>query len=78
MNERSEPVDLVLSGGGVLGVGHAGAVSVLEECGFEFKRIAGTSAGSIVGALLAAGMRGSRLRGLIAALEYPRSSTETP
>ena len=72
LNERSESVDLVLSGGGVLGVGHAGAVSVLEERGFEFKRIAGTSAGSIVGALLAAGLKGSRLHALIAALEYPR------
>jgi NTE family protein len=67
-----KPLDLVLSGGGVLGIGHAGAVSVLEEHGFEFKRIAGTSAGSIVGALLAAGKDASQLRELIAGLDYQR------
>ena len=66
------PVDLVLSGGGVLGIGHVGAASVLEERGFTFKRIAGTSAGAIVGALLAAGMSGARLHELMAELEYPR------
>src|SRR5215211_4395734 len=67
----AEPIDLVLSGGGVLGVGHAGAVSVLEKRGHEFKRIAGTSAGSIVGALLAAGKDASELRELIGGLKYP-------
>src|SRR5215211_3153232 len=68
----AEPIDLVLSGGGVLGVGHAGAVSVLEKRGHEFKRIAGTSAGSIVGALLAAVKDASELRELIGGLKYPR------
>jgi predicted acylesterase/phospholipase RssA len=48
--------DLVLEGGGVKGIALVGAVAVLEEHGYEFNRIAGTSAGSIVGALLAAGM----------------------
>ena len=72
MNARPEPADLVLSGGGVLGIGHAGAVSVLEERGYRFVRIAGTSAGSIVGALLAAGISASRLRELIETLDYRR------
>lgn len=65
-------IDLVLSGGGVLGIGHVGAVSVLEERGFEFQRIAGTSAGSIVGALLAAEMPTPRLHELMSELDYPR------
>ena len=72
MSEAPKSVDLVLSGGGVLGIGHVGAVSVLDERGFEFQRIAGTSAGSIVAALLAAGMSSAQLHELVAGLEYPR------
>jgi len=72
MNAGVESADLVLSGGGVLGIGHVGAVSVLEERGYRFERIAGTSAGAIVGSLLAAGMPSARLRELVGSLEYPR------
>jgi len=43
----------VLEGGGVKGIGLVGALSVLEERGYTFARFAGTSAGSIVGALAA-------------------------
>src|SRR4051794_21903954 len=64
--------DLVLSGGGVLGVAHAGAVSQLIEHGYDFQRVAGTSAGSIVGALVAARMPPDRMREVIAQLEYSR------
>ena len=44
-----QPVNLVLEGGGVKGIGLVGAISVLEEHGFTFVRVAGTSAGAIVG-----------------------------
>jgi NTE family protein len=64
------PADLVLSGGGVLGIGHVGAIAVLEERGYEFKRIAGTSAGSIAGALAAAGMPAAQMHELIVDLDY--------
>ena len=46
--------DLVLEGGGVKGIALVGAISVLEERGYQFRRVAGTSAGAIVGALVAA------------------------
>ena len=64
--------DLVLEGGGVLGIGHVGAVSVLENAGYSFPRVAGTSAGSIVGALVAAGMRMSRITDIMTTLNYRR------
>lgn len=48
-------IGLVLSGGGVRGVAHAGVIQVLEEEGIQITHIAGASAGSIVGALYAAG-----------------------
>jgi NTE family protein len=78
MNTTPESADLVLAGGGVLGIGHVGVVSVLEERGLRFERIAGTSAGSIVGALLAAGMPSARLRELIRRLEYRRFLDKDP
>jgi NTE family protein len=54
--QTSKKADLVLEGGGVKGIGLVGAMTVLQEQGYEFGRIAGTSAGSIVGSLIAAGM----------------------
>ena len=47
--------DLVLSGGGVKGIGLVGAVVALMEAGYTFPRVSGTSAGAIVSAILAAG-----------------------
>jgi len=46
--------DLVLEGGGVKGIGLAGAVQRLVDDGYRFNRVAGTSAGAITGALIAA------------------------
>lgn len=48
-------IGLVLSGGGVRGVAHLGALTYMEEIGIEPNAISGSSAGSIVGALYAAG-----------------------
>ncbi len=67
-----QPVNLVLEGGGVKGIGLVGAISVLEERGFSFVRIAGTSAGAIVGSLLAAGFTGTQLQQLMASLDYKK------
>lgn len=64
--------DLVLEGGGVLGIGHVGAISVLESAGYSFPRVAGTSAGSIVGALVAAGMPAPRITEIMTTLDYRR------
>ncbi len=64
--------DLVLEGGGVKGIALAGAISVLDERGYRFRKVAGTSAGSIVGALVAAGASGTRLHELMSDIEYHR------
>lgn len=48
-------IGLVLSGGGARGVAHIGVLQALEEFGVRFDRVAGTSAGSIVGSLYAHG-----------------------
>jgi NTE family protein len=64
--------DLVLEGGGVKGIGLVGAISVLEERGYRFHRIGGTSAGAIVGSLVAAGMTGDQLQHVMRAVDYRR------
>lgn len=46
--------DLVLEGGGVRGFALVGAVQALAEAGYDVVRVAGTSAGAVVAALVAA------------------------
>lgn len=46
---------LCLSGGGVKGAAHIGALKAFEEANIEFNYISGTSSGSIVAALYAVG-----------------------
>lgn len=45
------------------GVGLVGAIVATEQAGHSFHRVAGTSAGSIVAAMLAAGMDGLTIKG---------------
>jgi NTE family protein len=52
----SDKADLVLEGGGTKGLGLLGAVTRMMEQGYRFPRVAGTSAGSILAAFLAAGV----------------------
>ena len=62
--------DLVFEGGGVKGIGLAGALATLEERGYAPQNVAGTSAGSISAALLAAGYSAPELREIIMDLDY--------
>jgi NTE family protein len=48
-------IDGVFSGGGIKGLALIGAYEEIEKRGFQFERVAGTSAGSIVAGLIAAG-----------------------
>ena len=59
----TEPLraDLVLSGGGVKGIALAGAAAALVQAGYLPQRISGTSAGALVGAVLAAATQAGRL-----------------
>jgi NTE family protein len=56
-----KPADLVLSGGGVKGIGLVGAVVALMDAGYSAQRVSGTSAGSIVGAVVATASMGDQL-----------------
>ncbi len=52
---RPHKVGLVLSGGGLRGIGHLGAIKALEEHGYRPSIISGCSMGAIIGAYYAAG-----------------------
>lgn len=69
-------VDLVLEGGGVKGIGLAGAVIELSNAGYTFPRVAGTSAGAIAAALIAAlnaaGKPMALLNDIISSVDYPK------
>jgi NTE family protein len=57
MQDRSTPgIGLALSGGAARGIAHIAVLEVLEQDGIPIQAIAGTSAGSVIGALYAAGM----------------------
>ncbi len=55
MDFKTQSIGLVLSGGGSKGLAHAGVIKFLEEQKIKPSQVAGTSAGSIVGALYAWG-----------------------
>ncbi|HQL00919.1 MAG TPA: patatin-like phospholipase family protein, partial [Smithellaceae bacterium] len=54
--DGSPRIGLVLGGGGARGAAHVGVLRVLEEMKIPISCIAGTSIGSIVGCLYAAGL----------------------
>lgn len=64
--------DIVLEGGGVKGIGLLGALVELEKAGHKPCRVAGTSAGAIVGSLLAAGIPIDKLLELMNSVDYTK------
>jgi NTE family protein len=62
----------VFEGGGVKGTGLVGAVEVTEQQGYEFSNVAGTSAGAIVAAFVAAGYNSLEMKEIMFSLDYRR------
>jgi NTE family protein len=62
---RVETIGLALSGGAARGLAHIAVLEILELEGIPIHCIAGTSAGSIVGALYAGGMPLSRIKRIL-------------
>ena len=66
-------IGIVLSGGGARGIAHLGVLKALEEAGVFPQYISGTSAGSIVGALYAAGYSPEEMKSLLKETGYMRA-----
>jgi NTE family protein len=69
---RSHRIGLALSGGSVRGLAHIGVVKVLFEAGIRPAVITGTSAGSLIGAMFAAGMEWSEIASLARKTFWPK------
>lgn len=65
-------IDGVFSGGGMKAIAFVGALEVMEREGFVFKKIAGTSAGAIIGALLSAGYKASEINQKLTEVNFKR------
>lgn len=62
---HSQSVGVVLSGGGAKGLYHIGVLEALEESGIPIDYVAGTSMGSIVAGLYAAGYSPEQMREIV-------------
>jgi NTE family protein len=71
-------IGLVLGGGGARGAAHIGVLEVLEREHVPVCRIAGTSMGSIVGGLYAAGYTPAEMNHIVAALNWGELFTDDP
>ncbi len=78
--DEQHRADGVFEGGGVKGIAFAGAIAAAErDAGVqEWVNVAGTSAGSIVAALLVAGYDAAGLQKLLAAAKYARFADAGP
>ena len=79
--EATLKADLVCEGGGIRGIGLTGAVHTLAAAGYQFPRVAGSSAGAVVASMIAAlqvaGEPLSRLDDLAASIDYTKFADPT-
>ncbi|MGE8080141.1 patatin-like phospholipase family protein [Peribacillus loiseleuriae] len=65
-------VDAVFEGGGVRGIAFIGAIQAMEEEKVEWERLAGTSAGAVVAALLASGYKSYEIRDRLSEIDFSK------
>jgi NTE family protein len=76
--ERAQVCDLIFEGGGVKCIALIGAWSVLNEHGYVARRVAGTSAGAVAAAFVAAGMPAADIHLGLAGTHYRRFRDPDP
>jgi NTE family protein len=70
MEQKLQKADGVFEGGGVTGIALVGAVSAIENAGYEFVNLAGTSSGAIVATLLAAHYTAAEVKDIINSFNF--------
>ncbi len=80
---RSQParrprIGLALSGGGALGLAEIGVIQWLEENHIPVDRVAGTSMGSIIGAMYASGMSPEEIQKFAEAIDWDEALLPEP
>src|SRR5262245_49122557 len=71
MSDERHLMDLVSEGGGVKGSGLGGAFEALDKHGYRPNNVAGTSAGAITAALVAAGYTARELKEIVFNMPFP-------
>ena len=71
-DQQPNLIDGVFEGGGVKGIGLTGALSVVEARGYQLNNVAGTSAGAITAALVAADYSAEEIRKIIFDLDFSK------
>ena len=71
-------IGLALSGGGARGSAHVGVLRMLDELGVPVDYIAGTSMGSIIGALYAAGYTADGIQRVLDTMDWETALTDRP
>ena len=71
-------VGLVLGGGGARGIAHVGVLKMLQELRVPVDCVAGTSMGSIIGGLYAAGMTPEEMTETVQRIDWPAAFTDGP
>ncbi|MGF6950822.1 NTE family protein [Neobacillus sp. B4I6] len=64
--------DAVFEGGGARGIAFIGAIQAMEEEKVEWQRLAGTSAGAVIAALLASGYKSYEIRDHLSKLDFSK------
>lgn len=72
MTSDDKKIDAVFEGGGVKGIGFVGAVAATEEEGYRFENVAGSSAGAIVAAFIAADYSPKAMKAIMDQLDYKK------
>jgi NTE family protein len=67
--KRPPKIGLALGGGAARGFAHVGVIAALEEAGIKVDLVAGTSAGSLVGAIYASGKNAAQLQEIALKME---------
>jgi len=71
-------IGLTLSGGGAKGLSHIGILKAIDSAGLRIDMITGTSMGSIMGALYAAGYSGNDIERIARSIEWSKMFSNRP
>jgi len=72
----NEKIGIALSGGGARGFAHIGVLEIIDEVGLNIDFISGTSMGSIVGGLYAAGYSGKEIEKIMTSMDWKKLLTD--
>ncbi len=78
IGQQRPKIGLSLSGGGAKGLAHVGILKAIDEAGLKVDYITGTSMGSIIGAMYAAGYSGQQIEEIAKTLDWNKLLSGKP